>query len=214
MFENLAMLSSYVQHFGVWAPAVTFILFVIQAALPVFPYIILAAGGGMLFGFKVGVLLAWSGALTGACLCYWVCRLVGYNSLSQWLFAHYGYNLEKHKPSTAFWSIVISRVLPFVPTPLINAVAALGGVSFPNFLLASAIGKIPTAVLYTGLGLALFNAKDVDTILLIIVAAIILLLGIKRIARKFSVIPEIPTIQSTRDTASSEPFPEDAQQAM
>lgn len=214
MFENLAMLSSYVQHFGVWAPAVVFILFVIQAALPVFPYIILAAGSGMLFGFKVGVLLAWSGALTGACLCYWVCRLAGYNSFSKWLFTHYGYNMENHKPSTAFWSIVISRVLPFVPTPLINAVAALGGVSFPNFLLASAIGKIPTAVLYTGLGLALFNAKDVDTILLIIAAAIMLLLGIKLLARKFSAIPEISAMQSAQDTASPESVPEDVPQAM
>ncbi len=55
MFENLAVLSSYVQHFGAWAPAVAFLLFIIQAALPVFPYIILAAAGGMLFGLKTGL---------------------------------------------------------------------------------------------------------------------------------------------------------------
>ncbi|MBP1761590.1 MAG: hypothetical protein H6Q64_1132, partial [Firmicutes bacterium] len=91
MFEYLALLSSYVQQFGVWAPAVAFILFVIQSAVPVFPYIILAAGGGLLFGFKTGALLAWSGALTGACVNYWLCRLVGYEKVSRWLYKRYGY---------------------------------------------------------------------------------------------------------------------------
>lgn len=214
MFENLATLSSYVLQFGVWAPAVAFLLFVIQAALPVFPYIILAAGGGMLFGFKVGVLLAWSGALTGACLCYWVCRLLGYNSLSRWIFARYGYDAKNQSPSIAFWSIVISRVLPFVPTPIINVAAALGGVSFLNFLFASAIGKIPTAVLYTGLGLALFNAKDINTILLIITATIILLLGLKLLARKYFPATKANIDQDIPVLDHSLPESKDSRQAM
>jgi uncharacterized membrane protein YdjX (TVP38/TMEM64 family) len=214
MFEHMAILSSYVQHFGVWAPAVAFILFVIQASLPVFPYIILAACGGMLFGFKAGILLAWSGALIGSCLCYWFCRLAGYNWFSQWLFAHYGYNTESYNPSTAFWSIVVSLMIPFVPTPLVNAAAALSGVSFPSFFFAMAIGKIPTAVLYTGLGLALFNAKDVNTILLIIAAVIILLLGIKLLLRKFSAPIKIPVEQNNPDIPDFLSEPEDTKQAI
>ena len=184
LFENLAVLSGYVQHFGAWAPAVAFLLFIIQAALPVFPYIILAAAGGMLFGLKMGFILAWTGALTGACLCYWVCRLLGHSPLSQWLYSRYGYDVDNHNPWVAFWTIMISRVMPFVPTPFINIAAALGGVSFGNFFLASAIGKIPTAFLYTGLGLALFNARDIDTILLIIAGTAIFLLAFRALARK------------------------------
>ncbi len=184
MFENLTVLSNYVQQFGAWAPVVAFLLFFIQAAIPVFPYIILAAGGGMLFGFKIGCFLAWSGALSGACLAFWVCRLLGHSPLSQWLHSRYGYDVDNHNPSVAFWSIMISRVIPFVPTPFINVAAALGGVSFWNFFIASAIGKLPTAILYTGLGLALFNAQDINTILLIIAGTIILMLGLKALARK------------------------------
>jgi uncharacterized membrane protein YdjX (TVP38/TMEM64 family) len=179
------MLNNYIQHFGVWAPAVAFFLFIVQAALPVFPYIILAAAGGILFGFKTGVLLAWSGALIGACINYWFCRRVGYEKVSRWLFKRYGYDPNNQNASTAFWSIVISLVLPFVPTALVNAGAAFGGVSFRNFFLAVAIGKIPTAVLYTGLGLALFKAREVRTILLIIAGTIILLLALKILGRKY-----------------------------
>ncbi len=185
LFENLAVLSGYVRHFGAWAPAVTFLLFVIQASLPVFPYIVLAAVGGMLFGLKLGFLLAWTGALTGASLCYWISRLLGYSPLSRWLYARYGYDVDNHNPRVAFWTIMISRMTPFLPTPFINVAAALGGVSFMNFFVSSAIGKIPPALLYTGLGLALFNARDINTILLIIAGTILLMLGFRTLARKF-----------------------------
>lgn len=195
MFEFLTILSSYVQQFGAGAPAVAFILFVIQAAIPIFPYLILAAGGGMIFGFKIGALLAWSGALVGACVNYWFCRLVGYETVSRWLYKRYGYDVENSNASTAFWSIVISLVIPFLPSPLVSAAAAFGGVSFLNFLLAVAIGKIPTAVLYTGLGLALFKAREVDTILLIIAAAIIVLLGLRKLGRKYSAQQKLKIIE-------------------
>lgn len=184
IFSSLSVLSDYVKHFGAWAPVVAFLLFAIQAALPVFPYIVLAAAGGMLFGLKLGFLLAWTGALTGACLCYWVCKLLGHNPLSNWLYSRYGYDVDNYNPNIAFWTIVVSRIMPFVPTPFINIAAALGGVSFGNFLLASAIGKIPTAFLYTCVGLAIFNARDINTILIVITVTIILLLGFRVLARK------------------------------
>ncbi len=184
--EYLTVLNSYVQHFGAWAPAVAFILFVIQAAVPVFPYLVLAAGGGMIFGLKIGVTLAWSGALVGALINYWFCRLVGYETVSRWLYKRYRYDVNNSPASTAFWSIVISLMIPFVPSPLVNAAAAFGGVSFGNFILAVAIGKIPTAVLYTGLGLALFKAREVNTILLIIAAVIIVMLGLRKLVQNYS----------------------------
>ena len=74
---NVNEVIAYVKTFGVMAPLVAFGLFVVQAALPVFPYVILAAAGGLLFGFKMGFLLSWSGALVGATIAYWVCRLLG-----------------------------------------------------------------------------------------------------------------------------------------
>lgn len=196
MFESLSVLSNYVAHFGVWAPAITFLFFVIQACLPIFPYLVLAAAGGMLFGLKIGFLLAWIGTLAGACICYWVCRWVGHTPLSEWLYNRYGFDVDNHDPRVAFWTVMIARVLPFVPTPFVNIAAALGGMSFGNFLLASAIGKAPVAFLYTGLGLALFNAKDIDTILLIIAGTTIILLGARMLARKY--FPKKP-VQTNHD---------------
>jgi uncharacterized membrane protein YdjX (TVP38/TMEM64 family) len=178
-------LIAHINQFGIFAPLVAFILFTLQAFLPIFPYVILATAGGILFGFKLGFLLAWLGALTGACLAYWLCRLLGNTRFMLRYYGLMGYDVRKLNSTLAFWTIVITRILPVVPTPLINVAAALGGVSFPNFFASSALGKIPTAVLYTGLGLALFNAKDIHTVLLIIGLTLLVLLLLKYQAQKW-----------------------------
>jgi len=183
-FSNIHGLIAYINDFGIFAPLVAFILFMIQAILPVFPYIILAAAGGILFGFKLGVFLSWLGALTGACIAYWMCRVLGYSQFLQRLYTRMGYDVRRLDSSMAFWTIIIARIIPIVPTPIINAAAALGGVSFPNFVASSAIGKIPSAVLYTGLGLALFNAKDINSALIIIGLTLLFLLLIKSQGKK------------------------------
>lgn len=178
-FGNIQDLSTYIHQFGIFAPIVAFLFFVIQAVVPILPYFILAAAGGILFGFTLGVLLSWLGALTGACLAYWICRMLGYTRLLQWYYHRFGYDARHLDSSLAFWTIVAARIIPVIPTPLINATAALGGVSFLTFLTSSAIGKLPFAVIYTGLGLALFKAKDFQLVLAIVGITIIVLLFIR-----------------------------------
>ena len=184
-FNNYQYVIAYINQFGLFAPLVVFLLFVIQAMLPVFPYAIMAAAGGFLFGFQQGIVLAWFGALTGACLAYWICRWLGLRSLLNKYYTRSGYDASKFSPRFAFWTIIIARIIPIVPTPLINMGAALGGVPFPTFLLSSAIGKIPTAVLYTGLGLALYRARDVKTILFIIAAGLSIMLLMRYAANRW-----------------------------
>ncbi len=195
-FYNSEHLIAYINHFGVYAQAVAFILFAVQAMVPVFPYVILAAAGGFLFGFQQGILLSWFGALTGACLAYWICRRLGKVSFLTNVLNHFGYRESELNSSLAFWSIVFARIIPVVPTPLINAMAAWSGVSFPTFLAASSIGKLPTAILYTGLGMAIFQADDIKTLLYIMAAGlgIILLINyvIRHWLRPYVIVERLP----------------------
>jgi uncharacterized membrane protein YdjX (TVP38/TMEM64 family) len=187
-FQNVSNLSvsmviNYIRAFGILAPLVAFFLFMVQAALPVFPYVILAVAGGLLFGFKLGFLLSWLGALAGACLAYWICKLIAGDWASRKIKERLGYDLKKIDAEMAFWTIVLARVVPVVPTPIINVAAALGGVSFWNFFFSSAIGKIPSAVLYTGLGICLFQTRDIK-LTIGIIAAILGLAVVGRYMRK------------------------------
>jgi len=188
-FQNVSDLSvsavvNYIRTFGILAPVVAFFLFVIQAALPVFPYVILAAAGGLLFGFKTGFLLSWLGALAGACCAYWICKLLAGDWAARKIKERLGYNIEDIDNEMAFWTIIIARIIPIVPTPLINVAAALGGVSFWNFFFSSAIGKVPSAVLYTGLGICLFKSRDIKLSLAILGFILVLVLAGRYLRKK------------------------------
>lgn len=176
-FKDMAAVTSFMKNFGMWAPLIAFMLFTLQAALPLVPYIILASAGGIIFGFKTGFLLAWTGALAGACLAYWISRYVASDWVIEQIKERFGYDLTQIDNGMAFWTIVLTRLLPVFPTPVINVAAGVSGVPFWNFFLSSAIGKIPTAVLYTGLGICLFNTRDIKLIIAIMAAVAGLALG-------------------------------------
>ncbi|QGU00634.1 UPF0043 inner membrane protein YdjZ [Candidatus Syntrophocurvum alkaliphilum] len=184
MGVDINILTEYINSFGFYAPAIAFILFTCQAIFPVFPFIILAATGGILFGAKVGFLLAWLGALLGASIAFWCCRMWGTTKYIKLLESRYGYNFQTTDASIAFLTVILIRVFPVVPTPLINIGAALGGMSFKSFFFSSAIGKIPTAFLYTTLGLSLFNTQDLRYAFTIIGAILVLLVVGKYIVKK------------------------------
>ena len=205
-FQNLSNLSismviDYIKAFGILAPLVAFAFFVVQAALPVFPYVILAAAGGLLFGFKMGFLLSWLGALVGACLAYWICKLVGGEWAARKINDRWSYDVKQVNGEMAFWTIVLARIVPVVPTPIINVAAALGGVPFWNFFFSSAIGKIPSAVLYTGLGICLFQTRDIK-LTLVIIAAIVAMVAVGRYMTKRGRFNLSPSSSSNRSSGS------------
>ncbi len=176
---NAAAISSYVRTFGIMAPLAAFVLFALQAAFPIFPYFILAAAAGMLFGLKAGILLSWSGALTGACLAYGMCRILGSKRPNNFIKKHLGYDVRTLNKELAFWSILIARIIPVIPTPVINVAAAISEVPFWNFFFSSALGKLPTAILYTGLVIYQFNAREIKLVLLILAVLLLLALAVR-----------------------------------
>lgn len=173
-FTSINAAVDYLRGFGIIAPLVAFILFFIQAALPVFPYVILAGAAGMIFGFWEGFFLSWAGALAGACFAFYVVRLTGWDWLHERLTRWFKYDLREVTPFLGFWGIVIARIFPVVPTPLINFVGGISGISAWIFILASAIGKIPTAFLYTGLGNHMITSEDIYTTLALLVAIFVI----------------------------------------
>lgn len=176
---DLASVNQYITEWGALQPFLVWMIFVIQAMLPVFPYLVIAAAAGALFGFKIGFLVAWLGAVCGCCIGFVCCKLLGAEWAREKILSRYGYDLRQIAPETAFWTIAAALIIPFVPTPLVNAAAGLSGISFKNFFLSILIGKIPTAVLYTGLGVCMFGMRDVR-LTVIVISCIIILLALGR----------------------------------
>jgi|GEM_PF-301021 len=176
---NLIDIHRHIAEWGRLAPVMVWLVFVIQAMLPVFPYLVVAAAAGALFGFKIGFLVSWLGAVCGCCIGFGVCKYLGEDWARSHVLNKYDYDLQHITPETAFWTIATALIIPFVPTPLVNAAAGLSGIRFRTFFISILIGKIPTAVLYTGLGVSIFGMRDVR-LTLIIISCIIILVALSR----------------------------------
>jgi uncharacterized membrane protein YdjX (TVP38/TMEM64 family) len=125
----------------------------VMALFPVIPYPIVGALIGAAYGPALGGLLTWTGSTAA--------------SLLMFLFVRYGYQdwglniLHMYKPMgrvtllferNAFLAVLFGRMLPMIPSIVINVYAALSRISFAQYAIASSVGKIPAMLLFVLVG--------------------------------------------------------------
>lgn len=104
--------------------------------------------GGALFGFGTGLLLNWLGATIGAVLAYsFAGALCGESCRA--LLGRRAETLEQLAVTHGFLATLRLRLIPVVPFTLLNYGAALAGVRRRDYALATAIGIVPGAAVYT-----------------------------------------------------------------
>ena len=143
-----------------WAPVGLLALYLVVSptGLPVSPLIF---AGGVVFGVKLGWLYNLIGTMIGATASFLLARALGYDLVSHVVPEALLQGPEKILEKHGFWTIVRVRFLP-IPFAVINYGAALAGVKLPQFLAATTIGLVPSMLIYTYFGHALFNAATAD----------------------------------------------------
>lgn len=155
------------------------LLFIGVAAvgLPITPMMLV---GGALFGIWVGGLLNWGASIVGAIIGYYLARLLGKNALRR-LVERMAHRTVKFSGSKARRTLLRLRLIPLTPFGGLNFAAGLGGMPFWDFVIATAIGTLPSIVVFTffasevlGGGAKARHDAIVDTI---IAAGVLLLLS-------------------------------------
>jgi uncharacterized membrane protein YdjX (TVP38/TMEM64 family) len=184
-FSSIDSTVAYLKSFGIFSTAITFLIFFIQAIAPVIPYMIIAGAAGMVFGKLHGFLLAWVGALAGAMFLYESSKRLGSDAFLKKIQEKYHFDLRDVDERYTFWVLLICRIFPVVPTPIINIGSGIGGVSTRVFFLSSAIGKIPWALIYVSVGDYFIQSKNLSYTLMMIGAILIFsVIGISIARRK------------------------------
>lgn len=106
------------------------------AGVPVTP---LTLAGGALFGSASGIGVNWVSEMLGASLAFAGIRATG-------LGARAGSGLAAARSPKTLFRL---RLVPVAPFSLLNAGAAVSGMSWRHFLLATAIGIVPVTIIYT-----------------------------------------------------------------
>lgn len=113
--------------------------------LPGLPFNVAA---GALFGSVVGGMIAWAASLLGASVGYWLARTVGHNEVLRWV-KRYRRSSAAVEQARDFPGMLRLRLVPVLPIGVVNFVGGLAKAPFLAYLAATALGIIPSVVIYS-----------------------------------------------------------------
>lgn len=164
-------LKTWVHQLGLFGPLAIIGLMTLAIVMSPIPSAPIALVAGAVYGHSLGTVYVVLGAELGAVIAFFIARLLGANTLKNWLGKHY----EKYMlgSQTALMGVVfISRLLPFVSFDMVSYAAGITPLTFWRFFLATLAGIIPSSFLLAHFGSELASAEASN------IAITILLLGI------------------------------------
>jgi uncharacterized membrane protein YdjX (TVP38/TMEM64 family) len=130
-----------------WVFALTFIVVYALGTSVGFPGLPFTVAAGALFGTLLGSTLSWIGAMAGAMTGYTLARTIGHDVVARWLQRYERASAAVGQANT-FHGLLRLRLIPVIPLGTVNFVAGLARTPFGRYLLATAIGIIPSTLIY------------------------------------------------------------------
>lgn len=154
---------------------------IIISIFGVIPSAFLTAVNLAFFGFVKGTLISFTGEVIGAGAAFYLYRK-GFKSISREKLETYP-KLRRLLSATgkeAFYLIAAFRLMPFMPSGFVTFFAAVGNVTPLTFLLANAIGKLPSVLLEAYSVQQVLNWTWEGKVVLLALSAVLLIPLVKR----------------------------------
>lgn len=176
---------------GGYSILISMLLVAICVFVPIVPFPVLAGLIGGIFGTPQGVIITLSGAMIGTLLFFYIARY-GFKEWAQTKIEQYPQvkEYEEKLNKNAFLTILLVRLVPIVPSPVVNIVCGLSKVNGLVFFLASAIGKLPNILLLSFVGASFSENKWFSFGLYGIYVLIIMIVNYIIVYRKMNKVPE------------------------
>lgn len=165
-----------------WAPLalIAGYLVIAPSGIPITPLI---AAGGIVFGPIWGWIYSSIGSLLGALLSYGLAHALGKDLIEHLAGEKRMRRLEAMLERHGFWTLVGIRFMP-IPFAFVNYATALAGFRFSRFFASTAIGLVPSILMWTYIYYALVSAATADErgalvrngVIVIVMIALVLLL--------------------------------------
>ncbi|HSN59150.1 MAG TPA: TVP38/TMEM64 family protein [Clostridiaceae bacterium] len=174
----------YILSFGVLAPAVSFMLMVLQSLIAPLPAFILTFANAGLFGWVNGAILSWTSAMAGAALCFFLARYLGRDFVEKLTSKSAVEKVDEFFKEYGKYTILICRLLPFMSFDIVSYAAGLTSMGFWPFFLATGVGQLPATIVYSYIGGMLTGSVRTFVIgLLMLFAVTTLVFMFKKISR-------------------------------
>ena len=105
-----------------------------------------------LFGAFWGGILSWCSAMAGAALCFFIARVLGRGAVEKLTGKTVLNNMDAFFERYGKHTILVCRLLPFVPFDPVSYAAGLTAIRFRHFFIATGIGQLPATIVYSWAG--------------------------------------------------------------
>lgn len=149
---DFTVVRKFVESYGAYAVAVSFILMILQSIAAPLPAFLLTFANANLFGWWKGAILSWSSAMAGAAICFWIARILGRDVVERLTSRSGLKQIDEFFVKHGKMSVLIARLLPFISFDIVSYASGLTSMSFGNFLIATGIGQLPATIIYSYVG--------------------------------------------------------------
>ena len=173
--NNIDALIELIRSYGAYARLISFLLVVFINIVAVLPNIFVLAANGIIFGIFEGTLISWLAESVGVIISFLLMRYFLHDYAHRLIAKQKSLqSLDQFNGKQGVIIMIFARAIPFVPSGLVTALGALSNISVKDYILATLIGKLPSALIEVMLGHDLASYREHElrlTILLLIAAA-------------------------------------------
>lgn len=129
--------------------AISFLLLAVLACVPLLPTPLVISIIAMQYDWQTAFIVSLSGNVVGSIVMYMLCQRIFFNRAQQWIVKKN--NMQRFVrfiEKNGFLAVLVGRLIPLVPSAVMNALAGMMNISFWSFVIATTIGKLPNILVY------------------------------------------------------------------
>lgn len=169
--------SGYISGYGSLAVVFAFLLTLFVNAIGFPPAIIFSTANTLIFGIVPGIILSVVAETVGVTISFQLLRFFFRDTAKKIIRKNKRLqSLDKYSSKKGFEVMLIARMVPYVPSGILNAAGALSSMSLRDYFLASLVGKFPSTGIEAIIGHdAILHEEGMMRIIIVVIFAIILI---------------------------------------
>lgn len=171
--------AEYIGSFGSGAILFSFLLTLFVNALGFPPAIIFSTANTLIFGIGWGIFLSVVAETVGVAISFILLRFFFREAAEKIINKNKTLSdLDKYSGNRGFVVMLIARMVPYLPSVMLNAIGALSAMRFRDYVVASFVGKFPSTGIEAIIGHdAITHQEDPTRMIVVIILAILLIVG-------------------------------------
>lgn len=169
--------AEYIKGYGSLAVVFSFLLTLFVNAIGFPPAIIFSTANTLIFGIVPGIVLSVIAETVGVTISFLLLRFFFRDSAKKIINKNKRLSsIDRYSSKNGFTVMLIARMVPYVPSGILNAAGALSSISLWDYFLASLVGKFPSTGIEAIIGHdAILKEEDFTRIIVVVIFAIILI---------------------------------------